>query len=569
MGSAQHRTGHLEEAICNLEAARPLYEVNSDRFSLTKLLIDLDIAYRQVGRIQDAADCLQTVVSLRREIGGQAALAHALNNLGHFLYLRGDYDEALSHIQEGLRIAARTGDRRIEAYLSWTFGDLQRDRGAFEEALGLYNRALELAGSSEPYVRTNVLISLSWLRRWQHQLDDAEQLLVEAVAIAEAHKLTLETTVAKVSRCAILAQTARSAEAAQEMPALLERLRILHAPAEVAHAMTVLALVHLVRRETSAAETALAAVARQIDAGELLQIAIAEVTFTSSLNSHLSSSSGRYAPLIQAVRRLRKAQVQRANIITLAEPRESGSGRTYSLRVQTMGKEIYERDGVLILATEWRAATAREIFLYLLFEGAQRREELCLNFWPDKSEDKARALFHATVHRARQAVGSNVIIHQDEIYGINPDVDLWSDAHVFERTVKEARGKPLREINTAELWRRAITLYQGEFLPGIYSDWVENMREHLNDLYLEALITAGECAQMRADFGEAAKMYQQALKIDPLREEVHRSLMIAYRALGQKQKIKTHYEKMRRIFLDELGAEPAEETIQLVNNLLA
>ncbi|MBL8134645.1 MAG: tetratricopeptide repeat protein [Anaerolineae bacterium] len=567
MGFAKLRLGLADEALHDLEAARPLYEAHSDRFALTKLLMDLDVAYRQVGRIQDAADCLQTVVALRRELGGQVALAQALNNLGHFLYLCGDFDEAQNHIQEGLRIAART-DRRIEAYLSWTYADLQRDRGAFEEAVSLYNRAIELAGSSEPYIRVNVLIGLSWLRRWQDQIDDAEQLLVEAEAIATAHDLHLEVTVARVSRCAVMAQTARSKEALGEIASHLDRLRTLQAPAELAHALAVHAQVCLVSGEIAAADSALSAIVRSIDAKQMVQTAIAELAFSSLAAAHFANAGARFTALTQAVRRLRKAQIHPANIITLNDQRENGGIRTYSLRVQTMGKEIFERDSTLVLATEWRSAAAREIFLYLLFEGARRREDICLEFWPDKSEDKARALFHATVHRARQAVGTNVIVHQDEVYGINPDVDLWSDAHVFERTVKEARGKPLRELNTAELWRRAIGLYQGEFLPGLYSNWIEETRERLNDLYLEALITAGECAQMRADFSEAAKMFQQALKIDPLREEVHRSLMIAYRALGQKQKIKTHYEKVQRIFLEELGAEPAQETVQLVANLL-
>src|SRR5690606_2124618 len=67
MGIAQLKRGSVVDAIRDFETARPIYEEHSDRFALTKLLTDLDVAYRQTGRISDAADCLQAVVTIRRE----------------------------------------------------------------------------------------------------------------------------------------------------------------------------------------------------------------------------------------------------------------------------------------------------------------------------------------------------------------------------------------------------------------------------------------------------------------------------------------------------------------------
>lgn len=567
VGFSRLKSGNVTEAIRSLEAARPLYEAHSDRFALTKLLMDLDIAYRQVGRAQESAECLQELVIIRRELGGQVALAQALNNLGSFQHLRGEYDEAYRSFEEGLRVAARVGDRYTESYLYWSLGDLQRDRGAFEDAVSLYNRALELAGSDEPVVRASVLINLAWLRRWQDHFDDSEQLVQEAIMLSDAHQLLMEGLLARVSQCALQGLSGQAATALADLRVLLERLSSLKAATEYGYALTVAAMLHLLRREKEAAVDAMDAVTKLAKDGVLLQSAIAEITFNSVLSS-LVSGSTRFLPLNNAVRALRKAQVQPANIISLGEQLDPTGTQTYALRVQTLGKEIFERDGVLVLATEWRAAAAREIFLYLLFEGEKRREDICLEFWPDKSYEKSRSIFHTTINRARQAVGANVIIRNEDSYGINPEVDLWCDALLFERTVKDARGKPLRDVSTGEMWRRAITLYQGDFLPGVDSDWVVAYRERLNEFYLEALITAGECAQARADFNEAVKLFRQALKVDDLREDVHRSLMFAYRAMGQKQKIKTHYEHMQRLFEEELGVEPSTETVQLVKNLL-
>jgi DNA-binding SARP family transcriptional activator len=208
------------------------------------------------------------------------------------------------------------------------------------------------------------------------------------------------------------------------------------------------------------------------------------------------------------------------------------------------------------------------LFFYLLFSGATSREKISLDFWPDSTPSRVRSNFHTTLYRVRQALGENIIVFKDDHYAVNPDLDIWCDAHEFEALVRKARPLSFRDARTEDLWFHAATLYQGDFLPQLEGDWVADYRELLNEYYLESLISLGECARARRDMTEAIKMYKQALKVDPFREDVHRSLITCYAERGERRKIFLHYRDLQDLLSRELGVEPSRETAALVKSLL-
>ncbi|MFN8563383.1 MAG: BTAD domain-containing putative transcriptional regulator [Anaerolineae bacterium] len=566
VGIALLKLGRVEQAINHLETAVPLYKQNGDQLALSNLLIDLEIAYRQYGRIDDAAACLQEVVAIRRNLKSTEALAQALNNLGFHYHQCGDYIQAYSTFQEGLSVIAHAQSRRHESYLLWSLGDLQRDRGGFEEAVGNYNLALELIGANEPSLRCNVLTSLAVLRRWQGNYYDAALLANEALILANAHNLAYEELGARVALWASRAHMGEVVTASKELDSALSELGQLGAKTETFTARMICAHLALLRFDKTSAERHISDGVKLIQAGASMYAGVAEVMHTPLLEASISRNNARYAELLQGVGRLRKAQLKPTNIITLRDKVEANS--VYSLRVQTLGKEIIERDGVLVLSTEWRAAAARELFFYLLFGGSQSRERISLDFWPDSTPARVRSNFHTTLYRVRQALGENIIVFKEDNYCVNPDLDIWCDAHEFEALVQKARPLSYRDARTEDLWFHAATLYQGEFLPQLEGEWVADYREMLNEYYLECLVALGECARARNDLGEAIKMYKQALKVDPYREDIHCALISSYAARGERRKSYLHYRDLRDLFARELGVEPSHETTALVKSYL-
>lgn len=560
--------GQTALALVDFETALPLYEQYCDQAALTKLLGDMDIAYRRAGRADDAARCLSRIVTIRRDTPGQAELPSALNQYGVLLHMQGDLPLARETLGEGVMLAVAQGDRRAEAYLRWSLGDLERDRANYDEAIGHYNNALRLAGEDEPLVRCGVLIGLSVLLRWRGDPLDSLSHLGEAEALAEAHHLVMEGLQVTIAQCALAPLSMPVAEAISLLNNVLERLHAMHATAEAAGAMAVLVLLHLLNDDRAAAERMLEAINRSLRAEALPQIAVAEIAFAPPpLGKVLKGIGRRGEALHTAVQMLRKYAVRPANILTLpmhyAPP-------TTSLTVYVLGREIYERDGALVLHTEWKAHLARALFLSLLLEGPQRREVLSLKLFPGTEQAKTlRNSFHATLHRARDVLGANIIQFREneQLYLINPEVSIWCDAHVFEQAVRDARGKPRRDPMLGEMWRRARALYHGMLLPDHFSDWVQEQRRYFDELYLEALIASGDIAHDRLDFATAEEMYRKALSMDELSEDLHLRLMRMWRDAGQTHRIQPHYNAMTRQFLRELGRPPSPKISQWIRNL--
>lgn len=567
LGLASLRLGDVEQALAYLEEALPLFQTYADAYALTNLLQDLEVTYTRLGRSQEANACLQEVVALRRSLGSAGALALALNNLGYHYHQLGDYQQALVTFQEGLRIVAHVPDKRAESYLRWSLGDLQRDQGVFDEAIRLYNKALELIGGSEPSLRASILISASNLQRWRLKLHEALLLADEATALSKTHNVALERALAQAAFWTTRALSGQVKDAAKHLEAVLNDLKRQGNKIELVQVLAQYVIVNLLSEDVAAARDNLRMAIATAQEGGSLQPLVAEAVHTPILHKFIAEEGGLDLVLLQRITALRDAQ-RKTHHETRLTP-TNGRTDTFSLRVLTFGQEAVERDGRMISASEWRAASAKELFFYLLFEGGKTREQISLVFWPDSPTKRVRSNFHTTLYRARQAVGENALLYENDRYFINPDLDIWCDAYEMEALARQARLLSPHDARTEDLWRRAVSLYRGEFLMSLDADWTYTRREAYHETYLEALIGLGTCARARGDLREALSTFKQALEVDPFREDIHRAIMLCYADGGDRNKIHIQFQELKALLRDELAVEPTDETIQLVQTLLA
>jgi DNA-binding SARP family transcriptional activator len=573
LGVAYLRLGKVDDAMEVLESALGLSRQYGDKLALSNLLQDLQLVYMRMGRFDKAAACLQEVVAIRRSLASPTLLTHALNDLGYHYHQQGDYVQAFAAFQEGLNVIAPFQNRRIESYLLWSLGDLQRDLGSFAEAMQLYNRALSFAGNREPSLRCSILISISILHRWEQRFDDAVLFAEEAFTIAEAHKLDLEQTLAQVCICAARASQengmhgSTALQASHQLASLVEKLIQQHAHAEAAQTLAICTSNALARDKRRNADTHLTTAIQLLKNKGNLQPFIAEIVHNPELDQYVAAHIVKFKPLEERLTDLRDSQLRKNVVIQLDD--RINTEFVYNLRIQTLGKEKVERDGVPVLPGEWRATAARELFFYLLFLGPHRREAISLDFWPESPTERVRSNFHTTLYRLRQALGENVVVYVNEEYSINRDVDIWCDAHEFDKLVGRAQNLSLRDARTEDLFRRAVDLYQGDFLPLLDAEWISSYRERLHETYLESVIGLGYCAEVRADYRQALNLFKQALKLDYFREDVHRAVMSCYKHLGERQKIYAHLKQMQDVFRRELAIEPTQETIAWAKRLLS
>ena len=147
------------------------------------------------------------------------------------------------------------------------------------------------------------------------------------------------------------------------------------------------------------------------------------------------------------------------------------------------------------------------------------------------------------------------------------DVDYWFDVEAFETLVNRARLLPSHDWQTEDLWRRALALYRGDFLPEVERVWCVPRREALRGMYLEALIGVGQCYEARREFEDAIGWYKRALELDDLREDIHRRIMHCYVEAGRRPEALAQYHRCQEILQRELGVDPSIETQRLYEQI--
>ncbi len=93
-------------------------------------------------------------------------------------------------------------------------------------------------------------------------------------------------------------------------------------------------------------------------------------------------------------------------------------------------------------------------------------------------------------------------------------------------------------------------------------------REGLFEIYVEALVGLGQCASARNDHRSALRSFRRALDADPFREDIHRAIMMCYADMGDKYQVHAQFMRLKALLDEEMGIEPSDETIELLNTLL-
>ncbi len=148
-------------------------------------------------------------------------------------------------------------------------------------------------------------------------------------------------------------------------------------------------------------------------------------------------------------------------------------------------------------------------------------------------------------------------------------------------------GDPVRVRGTSDLalletararsdYACILELWQGPFLEGLdvrgapaFSDWLAEQRTRLDSIYLAALL--GEARRLASEgrFQEGLAYAQRFFERDDLDEEAYRTVMhLCWRA-GDSDTALGWFARCRRRLADQLGVEPAEETLRLAREIEA
>ncbi|MEZ4869681.1 MAG: BTAD domain-containing putative transcriptional regulator [Caldilineaceae bacterium] len=230
--------------------------------------------------------------------------------------------------------------------------------------------------------------------------------------------------------------------------------------------------------------------------------------------------------------------------------------------------------------TGFQSDKARALLAYLALEAdrVHSRAQLAGLFWPDLSEQRARAYLRHAVANLRKILGDNAhpqpfLLVTRATLQWNPQAQTTVDALLIEQRL--ATPQSPFDQNAATQWEAMITGYTAPLLAGFYvndcpevEEWLLLRRERLHRLVVMALHQLTTYYTGRHAYRQAIQWAQRLVELDPWREEAHRQLMDLLAQDGQRSAALAQYEQCRHLLATELGVTPGAETQTLYHAIL-
>jgi DNA-binding SARP family transcriptional activator len=208
------------------------------------------------------------------------------------------------------------------------------------------------------------------------------------------------------------------------------------------------------------------------------------------------------------------------------------------------------------------ARKSQAMLAYLAVKPSQlvSRDKMAGLLWSSTAPEQARQSLRQTLSTLRRelaAVSSKkILVEEGDFLSLDANA-VHCDVVEFETLV--ATGTP-------EALDPATRLYGGDFLDGFQIDeekfdqWVLAERDRLHRMALRAHASLVEQLARSGSLDEAIAIAQQALRVDPLQESMHRTLMKLYQQSGDLLNALQQYDICAKILRRELDVEPDAET---------
>jgi len=230
------------------------------------------------------------------------------------------------------------------------------------------------------------------------------------------------------------------------------------------------------------------------------------------------------------------------------------------LHLELLGDfRLRSESGTLITIS---AKKSQAMLAYLGVKPAQlvSRDKMANLLWSSTAPEQARQSLRQTLSTLRkelaQVSSQKILVEEGDFLSLDESL-VYVDVVEFESLV--ATG-------TAEALDPATRLYGGDFLDGFeideerFDQWVIAERDRLHRLALRAHGNLIEQLTRSDALDEAVAVAQRSLRIDPLQESMHRTLMRLYMKSGDLLNALQQYDTCARILRRELDVEPDAET---------
>ena len=187
------------------------------------------------------------------------------------------------------------------------------------------------------------------------------------------------------------------------------------------------------------------------------------------------------------------------------------------------------------------------------------RDKLIGTVWATRSEQQARNSLRQTLSSLRKLFGNHGLGFFKADY-----TNAYLCTQELEIDILKIPSSP-QGLCTAEL-ETIIHLYRDQFLSNLYArditimNWLDSQRNYFNKQRMELLSQLTKRHYEKADFQNVINTGNQALGYDPLNEQIHRMMMQAFLASGNRVAAIKQYHLCCQSLKSELAISPSEKT---------
>ncbi|MEX2552548.1 MAG: BTAD domain-containing putative transcriptional regulator [Actinomycetota bacterium] len=245
-----------------------------------------------------------------------------------------------------------------------------------------------------------------------------------------------------------------------------------------------------------------------------------------------------------------------------------------STRIQLCGPLVVQLRGEQLKA-DLPGKQGKVLFAYLVLNRTRHieRDELLNVLWAQMLPMASESSLNALISKLRKALGSEVLRGRSAIR-LDLDDDAWVDCEAAREGLHRAEAALVQKdwFATYSAANVAQKVARRRFLLGLGNDspWVEDTRRQISEMLLPALeYEATACFNIGGtELKGAERAARELIEKAPYREAGYRLLMETLAKGGNYAEALRIYEEVRKLFRDELGADPGPDLQALHVRLL-
>jgi SARP family transcriptional regulator, regulator of embCAB operon len=247
------------------------------------------------------------------------------------------------------------------------------------------------------------------------------------------------------------------------------------------------------------------------------------------------------------------------------------------VRIYLCGRVTVERNGRVLSESGFAGRQGRLLFTFF---GTRRiqplsRTQVIDAIWASVTPPSAQTALNALVSKLRAALRD---LGLPPPHGIATDVgtyrlavaSAWIDTEEALTAIDRAEGR-LRANALSDAWSSAnvaATITRQPFLPDEEQPWAQRQRGQLQRVWRRGLLVLSAVSTQKGEYELGIQHAAEALAAEPFDEVACQALMRAHAAAGNRAEALRVFANCRKLFRDELGAEPSEHTAAVFLRIL-